>query len=334
MAPRWRAETAGRKVAVLGLGLRQVQEALNKKADEIQHEFVAISDELEAVSRKLLEVSSDDRPPLRAEQESLRAKQAELADEVNLWRERARAVTQQRGETGLRAYMEELKGLGDPVVTYSAQQALESLDAPEDALARMQAEQDSSSLTPATRLLQRARKEYDLRGSDAAPRQRAAVEFANRRGMAQDDKALEEMEAGMSDGDPQVREVAFLACVQIYRFRALRLAELDNAHEAVLKLAALDHRAAVSPLIEVVSVSRSGYVNGPAGLVEGDNSKSRMVAMLRLVEWHTPDAHRAIQQLRFDRDSHMVKAAEKSLQLFPGEWKGPLKASDQNSGQW
>jgi hypothetical protein len=310
---------------VLGLGLRQVQEAINKKADEVQHEFVAISDELEAVGRKLLEVRNEDRPPLRAEQESLRAKQAQLADEVNLWRERARAVTQQRGETGLRAYMEELKGLGDPVVTFSAQQAIESLDAPEEALARMQADQDSSSLTPATRLLQRARKEYDLRGSDETPRQRAAVEFANRRGIAQDAKALEEMEAGISDGDPLVREVAILSCIQIYRFRALRLAELDDAHEAVLKLAALDHRAAVPPLIEVASEFRSGYINGENGMIEGDNSKSRMLAMLRLVEWHTPDAQRAIQALRFDRDSHMVRAAEKSLQLFPGEWKGPLK---------
>jgi hypothetical protein len=310
---------------VLGLGLRQVQEALNKKADEIQHEFVAISDELEAVSRKLLEVRNEDRPPLRAEQESLRTKQVELADEVNLWRERARAVTQQRGETALRAYMEELKGLGDPMVAFSAQQALESLDAPEEALARLQANQDSAALTPATRLLQRARKEYDLRGSDAAPRQRAAAEFANRRGIAQDEKALREIEAGMEDGDDIVREVAVLACIQIYRFRALRLAELDDAHEAVVKLAALDHRAAVAPLIDVALQPRSGYLNGPGGLVEGDNSKSRMVAMLRLVEWHTPDAHRAVQQLRFDRDSHMVKAAEKSLQLFPGEWKGPLK---------
>jgi len=310
---------------VLGLGLRQVQEALNKKADEIQHEFVAISDELEVVSRKLLEVRTEDRPPLRAELEALRAKQAELADEVNLWRERARAVTSQRGEAGLRKYMAELKQLGDPVVNFAADQAIESLDAPEEALARMQADQDSSTLTPATRLLQRARKEYDLRGSDGAPRQRAAVEFANRRGMAQDDKALAELEGAIADGDPLVREVATLACIQIYRFRALRLAELDDAHEAVQKLAALDHRAAVTPLIDVVSQPRSGYVSGPEGLVEGDNSKSRMVAMLRLVEWHTPDAQRAIQQLRFDRDSHMVRAAERSLQLFPGEWKGPLK---------
>ena len=311
---------------MLGLGLRQVQEALNKKADEVQHEFVAISDELEAIGRKLLEVRNEDRPPLRSEQESLRAKQAVLADEVNLWRQRARAVTQQRGEAGLRAYMEELKALGDPVVAYSAQQAIETLDAPEEALARFQADQEQSPLTPAARLLQRARKEYDLRGSDVAPRQRAAVEFANRPGMAQDDKALEDMVAGMSDGDPLVREVAILACVQIYRFRALRLAELDQAHAAVEHLAKFDHRAAVAALIEVMSQHRTGYVSSPSGMAEGDNAKSRMVALLRLVEWHTPDAQVAIQAVRFDRDSHLVKVAVKALEVFPGDWKGPLKA--------
>jgi len=312
---------------VLGLGLRQVQEALNRKADDVQHEFVAVSDELEAVSRKIMEVRSEDRPPLRAEQESLRAKQAQLAEEVNLWRERARAVTQQRGESGLRSYMEELKGLGDPMVTFAAGQALEMMDAPEEALARLQGAQDASPLTPAGRLLQRARKEYDMRGTDPAPRQRAAVEFANRSGAAQDDAALEELEAGMADSDPLVREVALLTCVQIYRFRAMRLAELDEAHEAVQRLAKLEHRAAVSPLIEVVAVPRTGYLNTPSGVVEGDNAKSRMVALLRLVEWHTPDAQAAIQQLRFDRDSHIVRVAEKSLGLFPGEWKGPLKPS-------
>jgi hypothetical protein len=310
---------------VLGLGLRQVQDALNKKADEVQHEFVAVSDELEAVSRKILEVRGDDRPPLRAEQESLRAKQSQLADEVNLWRERARAVTHQRGESGLRAYMGELKTLGDPMVTFAAEQALEMLDAPEEALARFQAEQERSPLTPAARLLQRARKEYDLRGSDGVPRQRAAVEFANRPGIAQDTKALEEMEAALADPDPLVRETAILTCIQIYRFRALRLAELDDAHEAIQRLAKLDHRAAVAPLIEVALQPRSGYLNGPSGMLEGDNSKSRMVALLRLVEWHTPDAQAAMQQLRFDRDSHIVRAAERSLELFPGEWKGPLK---------
>lgn len=311
---------------MLGLGLRQVQDALNKKADEVQHQFVAVSDELDVVSRKILEVRGEDRSQLRGEQDSLRAKQVELADEVNLWRDRARAVTHQRGEASLRSYLEELKGFGDPMVAFAAQQALEMMDAPEEALERLQAGQEARAISPAQRMLQRARTEYDLRGSDAGPRQRAAVEFANRPGLAQDDAALAELEAALTDPDPLVRETATLAVVQIYRFRAVRLAELDQAHEAVQRLAAIPHRAAVAALVEVVAHARSGYFTTPQGTVEGDNRKSRMVALLRLVEWHTPDAQAAIQGLRFDRDAHIVRAAEKSLQLFPGEWKGPLKA--------
>jgi len=310
---------------VLGVGLKQVQDALNKKADEVQHEFVAVSEQLETVGRKMLEVRADDRAQLQTEQQALRAKQAVLAEEVNLWRERARAVVQQRGESGLRAYMQELQGMGDPMVAFSARQAIEFMDSPEEALASLQAGRDAGPNTPAGRLLQRARKEYDMRGSDVAPRQRAAVEFANRPGFAQDDAALQELEAGMSDADPMVREVATLACIQVYRFRALRLAELDQAHLAVERLAKFDHRAAVAPLIEVMSQHRTGYVSTPTGMVEGDNGKSRMAALFRLVEWHTPDAHIAVQALRFDRDSHLVRAAEKALEVFPGDWKDPLK---------
>lgn len=311
---------------MLGLGLRQVQDALNKKADEIQHEFVAISEQLDVLSRKILEVRGEDRSQLRAEQDGLRAKQAQLAQEVNEWRQRARAVTQQRGETGIRAYMEELKTIDDPVIAFTAQQALEMLDAPEEALARIQAGQELSPQTPAARLLKRARSEYDLRGSDPASRQRAAAEFANRTGMAQDDDALAELEAAMGDSDPLVAEVATLASLQIYRFRAVRLAELDRAHEAVQRVAALSHRAAVPVLIEVLTQPRTGYVEGEAGPVETDNAKSRMVALLRLVEWHTVDAQAALRGMRFDRDPHLVKAAEKALDLFPGDWKGPLKS--------
>ena len=50
-----------------------------------------------------------------------------------------------------------------------------------------------------------------------------------------------------------------------------------------------------------------------------------MVALIRLVEWHTPAAQSAVRALRFDRDSHLVRAAEKALEVFPGDWKGPLK---------
>lgn len=310
---------------MLGLGLRQVQDAINRKADEIQHEFVAVSEQLEVLGHKILEVRGEDRAQLRAEQESLRAKQALLAQEVNDWRDRARSVTQQRGESGTRAYLEQLKTIEDPVIAFTAKQALEMLDAPEEALARLQSDQDGTTQTPAARLLKRARAEYDLRGSDPAPRQRAAAEFANRRGMAQDDAALAELEAALEDPDPLVKEIAMLTCLQVYRFRALQLAELDRAHEAVQRMAGLQHRAAVPALIDVLSQPRTGYLQGQGGLVESDNGKSRMVALLRLVEWHTPDAQAAIRGLQFDRDHHLVKAAEKSLELFPGDWKGPLK---------
>ena len=57
-------------------------------------------------------------------------------------------------------------------------------------------------------------------------------------------------------------------------------------------------------------------------MVEGDNGKSRMAALLRLVEWHTPDGQVAVQALRFDCDSHLVRAAEKALEAFAGDWKG------------
>jgi len=62
-----------------------------------------------------------------------------------------------------------------------------------------------------------------------------------------------------------------------------------------------------------------------------------MAALFRLVEWHTPDAQLAIQAVRFDRDSHMVKAAEKALEVFPGTGRGLSSRSEQWSvvgGQW
>jgi hypothetical protein len=49
-----------------------------------------------------------------------------------------------------------------------------------------------------------------------------------------------------------------------------------------------------------------------------------MVALLRLVEWHTPDAQYAMRGRQFDRDLHIVKAAKRALELFPGDWTGRL----------
>ena len=311
---------------MIGLGLRQVQDALNRKADDIQHEFVALSERIDVLSRDIMEVRGEDRTQLRAEQESLRAKQAELAGEINTWRERSRAVLQQHGETALKAYLEELKTLGDTVLTFAVDLALHAIESPEEVLAELEAgHRSTGTVTAAARLLQRARTEYEMRGSDVGPRQRAAVEFANRPGMGQDDAALTELEAGMEDPDPIARDVAALTLIQLLRFRAVRLAELDRAHEAVQRLAALQHPAAVPPLVEVLTGPRTGFIRGPNGPEEASNERSRMVALLRLVEWHTGEAQVALRGMRFDRDPHIVKAAEKALNLFPGDWRGPLK---------
>jgi hypothetical protein len=252
-----------------------------------------------------------------------------LAEEINTWRDRARKVLQQRGESGLRNYLEELKTLGDTMVTFAVDHALYAMENPEEARAALEAGQASGPLTPAGRLLQRARAEYDLRGAEVGPRQAAAVEFANRQGMGQDDLPLEEFTAAMADPDPMVREVATLAVIQLLRFRAIRLADLDKAHESVQRLVQVTHASAVPALIEVMTSPRTGFVSATEGPQEATNERSRMAALLRLVEWHTAEAQSALRGMRFDRDQHLVKAAQKALEVFPGEWSGPLKESGQ-----
>jgi hypothetical protein len=310
---------------VIGLGLRQLQEALNGKADRIQHEFVLLSEELEDVGRKLLEAEEAQRPQLRERQHEIREKQMKVANEVNVWRERARNVIQQRGSGALRAYLEEIASLEDDQVKAAAKHALYLMDAPEEELAALA---DQSSLkkvtTPAGRLIERARTEYDLRTGDPATRMRAAVEFANRPGVSQDDAILEEIEGAMEDPDPLVREITALTVVQLLRFRSLRLADLDASHEAVQRLAKVNHMVAIPVLIEVLNTPRTGFVARGNESAEEDNGRSRMVALLRLVEWHTPDAQYALRGLQFDRDPHIVKAAKRALELFPGDWTGRL----------
>ncbi len=50
-----------------------------------------------------------------------------------------------------------------------------------------------------------------------------------------------------------------------------------------------------------------------------------MVALTRLIEWHTTSARDAVQARKFDRDPRIVRVATRALELFPGEWTGPLK---------
>jgi hypothetical protein len=313
---------------VFAIGLRQLQQALDQKANLIQQEFILASEQLEEVGRKLLEAVPEDHDRLREQQRSLRARQQGLADEVNTWRERARGVRSQAGAHSLRTYLNELLELDDPLLTPAIQHSLYLLDAPEEELAKLAGQESPSAITtPAGRLIQRSRTEFDLRGADAGARQRSAIEFANRPGLAQQDAVIAEIEAAIEDPDPIVRETALLTMIQLHRFRSMRSADLDQAHASVQKLASLNHVTAIPSLIEILEKPRTGFVQSEEGSQEADNNRSRMVALLRLIEWHTLEAKMAVHKLQFDRDPNLVKTARRALELFPDEWGGPLKAT-------
>ncbi len=108
----------------------------------------------------------------------------------------------------------------------------------------------------------------------------------------------------------------------------MRVADLDMSYASVQKIASLNNLAAVPVLIEVLENPRTGYVKGEDGAMEeAGNNRSRMVALLRLIEWHTPDAKLAVHKVRFDQDPDIVKAAERALELFPEDWSGPLRGT-------
>lgn len=311
---------------MIGLGLRALQDALNRKADVIQREFVTASDRLQVVGRLLLEERGEKREKLREEQNALRERQQALAQEINLWRERARGVLGQRGGEALRAYIREFLTYEENDIRAAAEHALYVLDATDEELARMaQPEKDHEAKTPVARLLERARTEWDLRGADPGARTRAAVEFANRSGMAQNLDAIAEIEAAIDDSDPLVRELVILTVIQLHRFRAMRLADLEAAHQAVQRLTQINHAAVIPVLVEILETPRSGFIMSESGTVDADNGRSRLVALLRLVEWHTAEAQGALRARQFDRDSAIVRAAAKALELFPDDWSGPLK---------
>jgi hypothetical protein len=313
---------------VIGLGLRQLQDALNRKADTIQHEFVAASDRLQAIGKLLLETRGEEREKLRSEQAALRERQQALAQEINLWRDRARKVLQTRGGEALREFIRQFLTAEEAEIRAAAEHALYVLDASEEELAKMaRPASDIEDKTPVARLLQRARTEWDLRGTDPGARIRGAVEFANRPGMAQNLEAITELEAAVDDPDPLVRELVILTVIQIHRFRAMRLADLEAAHQSAQRLAQINHLSVIPVLVEILENPRSGFVNGESGPVDADNGRSRLVALLRLVEWHTAEAQAALRGRKFDRDPAIVRAAAKALELFPNDWSGPLKTT-------
>jgi len=299
-----------------------VKAALEHKASAVQHEFIQLSDQLDDLGREMADADEEEKKKIREQQQTLRVEQQQIAEEVNLWRRRAREVTQQAGTSSLRSYLNDLLELDEDLVTPAAQNALTLMDTPPDERGFTDEQPILTQQTPVGRLLERARTEYDLRASDPAIRMKEAIAFANRAGMAQDEDSMAEIVAAMDDPDPLVRELAIFTSIQLLRFRALRLADLEEAHAAVQQLTQIPHPAIVSVLIEIVEQPRVGYIQEGDESTQADNSRSRMVALLKLVEWHTAEAQLALQKLKFDRDPHIVKAAQRALELFPERWNG------------
>jgi hypothetical protein len=312
----------------IGIGLRQVQEALDHKGNLVQQEFIRMSEELDELSHKIVEADGEERKALKEEQRQLRERQLLVAEKVNLWRTRSRQVLTQTGEGALRAYLEELLELGEASIVPSIEQAIRLLDTPPEERGPIDIAPDLAAQSPVQRLIERARTDFDLRSSDPGVRQREAIAFANRPGFAQDAEILEEIKAAMQDPDPLVAELATLTTIQLFRFQATRFADLDLAHEAVQYLARLNHPRVIPVLIEVAEQKRVGYVEQNGDHVERHNNRSRMVALLRLVKWHTSEAKLTIQKLCYDQDHHIAKAAERALELFPGPWTGKIPAKN------
>jgi hypothetical protein len=313
----------------IGIGLRQVQQALDRKADAVQQRFIDLSQQLDELSHEMLDVSEEERKTLKDKQKELRAEQLVIADEVNVWRTRARKVLNLPGVSTLRSYLDELLELKEDLVTPAVERALMLLDLPPEERLQQEMQKEIEAQTPAGRLIERGRTDFDLRSSDVGVRQREAVTFANKPGMAQDTAVIDEIAAAIDDPDPLVKELAVLTTIQLYRFRATRFADFEIAHDATQYLARMNHPAVVPVLIEILENPRVGYIEEGGESTQKDNSRSRMIALLRLVEWHTSEAQAALKKMKFDRDEHIIKAAERALELFPGPWAGKFNRENQ-----
>jgi ElaB/YqjD/DUF883 family membrane-anchored ribosome-binding protein len=312
---------------VSGLGLRQLQDVLNSKADAVQREFIDFSEELEGVGKDMLEASGEERQKLREKQKLMRAAQQKLADEINLWRKRAHEIMHKPGKEGLRTYLNELLDIGDESVNPAIEYAINLLDTPESEIVSAEVPSEPTHQSAAGRLIERARTDYTLRKGDLTVLQREAIKFANTTGMALDDEILKEIETAVEDPDPIVKELVILTTIQLHRFRTMQLADLDAAHRSIQYLSRVNHTAVIPVLIEVLENRRSGFIEEEGEPVESDNDRSRMVALLRLVEWHTAEAKIAVQGSKFDSDPQIVRAAERALELFQEPWTGALKGS-------
>ncbi len=318
----------------IGIGLRHVKEALERKASAVQQEFIQLSEQLEDLGHKIPDAEEEEKKTIREQQEIIRVEQQHIAANVNRWRKRAREVTQQSGTASLKSYLNELLEFNEEMVTPAVQNALTLMETPPDERGFPEEQPILSQQTPVGRLLERAKSEYDLRVSDPGIRMKEAIAFANRAGVAQDEDIIAEIAAAMDEPDPLARELAIFTTIQLYRFRALRLADLEQAHTAVQQLTQIPHPAIVPVLIEILEQPRAGYIQEDGESKPTDNGRSRMVALLKLVEWHTAEAQLSLQKLKYDRDSHIVKAAQRALELFPQQWNGefPGKKSTADSG--
>ncbi len=306
----------------IGIGLRHVKEALERKASAVQQEFIQLSEQLEDLGHKIPDAEEEEKKTIREQQEIIRVEQQHIAANVNRWRKRAREVTQQSGTASLKSYLNELLEFNEEMVTPAVQNALTLMETPPDERGFSEEQPILPQQTPVGRLLERAKSEYDLRVSDPGIRMKEAIAFANRAGVAQDEDIIAEIAAAMDDPDPLARELAIFTTIQLYRFRALRLADLEQAHTAVQQLTQIPHPAIVPVLIEILEQPRAGYIQEDGESKPTDNGRSRMVALLKLVEWHTAEAQLSLQKLKYDRDSHIVKAAQRALELFPQQWNG------------
>lgn len=307
---------------MFGQDLRQLQQTLHRKADGVQAKFSAVGEQLQELARKIKDTRGVDSAELLAEQADLRATQQALAEEVNHWRAQAREALRQPNEEALNKFLAELAATNDPTLHASIEQIRASLTAPQDESAQLtRRAAHFQPGTPASRLIERARTEGDLRTPDPTARRRTAFEFANRTGIAQNDDVVHELEQWEGDPDPWVKEVATLTLIQMYRFRIKNLSQLEAVQAAVEHLGGFKHPAVVPVLMEVLETTRMGFVSGAAGVVAGNNQRSRLTALAGLAKWRTRETRVAVRRCLNDRDPEIRQAAEDLLALYPGEWQ-------------
>src|SRR5712692_11256168 len=101
---------------MIGQELRQLRQVLNQKADAVQRDFMVASDELNSLTHLLGKAQGPQRESILSQQAALRQKQQALADEINLWRDRAHAVMRQPSDAALLSLLKDVAASGDESV--------------------------------------------------------------------------------------------------------------------------------------------------------------------------------------------------------------------------